>query len=142
MADGSLARFLHEGRNQQFWLRVGLFLSGINGALAVMGLALGYHGVAINPNWIAQDIQLAAQFQLWHSLALLALILLGREVGINNVGSVMLMFEIGILCFSGGLYAIGFFHAEWGGKIAPYGGVAFMIGWLLLALMAFKRVRS
>ena len=141
MADGSLARFLSRGSNQLLWLRVGLFLAGLNGAMAIMGLAIGFHGGAINPDWVLMDIEQAAQMQMIHALAILALAALVREFNCACMGIIMLIFLIGIICFCGGLYAAGFYHEELGVKIAPYGGAAFILGWLWIAAMGFKRAR-
>lgn len=141
MADGSLSRFLTKGNNHQLWQRLGLVLAGINGAMAVMGLALGYHGAVINADWVLMDITIAAQFQMIHALAILALAALAREFSCACVGMIMLIFMLGIIGFSGGLYAVGFWHEAWGAKIAPYGGVAFIIGWLWLGALGFKQMR-
>ena len=43
-------------------------------------------------------------------------------------------FLIGILVFSGSLYALAFTNLKWLGAITPIGGVSFMVGWMWLAL--------
>ncbi|MDI9350296.1 MAG: DUF423 domain-containing protein [Candidatus Symbiobacter sp.] len=142
MADGSLSRFLTKGSNHRVWLRLGLFLAGVNGAMGLMGWALSYHGAAINPHWGLAEIDLASRMQFFHALAFLALAILAREFRCACVGLIMILFLIGIMCFCGGLYGIGFFQAEWGTKITPYGGAAFIFGWLWLVALSFKKFRN
>ena len=43
------------------------------------------------------------------------------------------LFVIGIVFFSGSLYVMAFTGQRWLGAVTPIGGVAFIIGWLLLA---------
>ena len=47
-------------------------------------------------------------------------------------------FSIGILVFSGSLYALAYLNLKWLGAITPIGGVSFMVGWLWLASARFK----
>jgi len=44
----------------------------------------------------------------------------------------------GIVLFSGSLYALSISGVKWLGAITPFGGSAFLIAWLLLALFAFR----
>jgi uncharacterized membrane protein YgdD (TMEM256/DUF423 family) len=46
------------------------------------------------------------------------------------------LFVAGIVIFSGSLYALTLTGVRWLGAITPFGGVAFLLGWLLLALAA------
>ena len=45
---------------------------------------------------------------------------------------------LGIVIFSGSLYLLVFTRTSWLGAITPLGGVAFLAGWLLLALAAWR----
>ena len=51
-------------------------------------------------------------------------------------------FLIGIVLFSGSLYLLALTNARWLGVITPFGGVAFLVGWLWLALVPGPRVES
>ena len=42
------------------------------------------------------------------------------------------LFILGILLFSGSLYVVSLAGIRWMGAVTPVGGLAFMIGWLLL----------
>ena len=48
------------------------------------------------------------------------------------------LFIAGIAVFSGSLYLMTFTGARWLGAITPIGGVAFIAGWLCLALAAWR----
>lgn len=92
----------------------------------------------------------AVQMQGWHVAALLATgLLLERQVG--DAGRWLLRlagvaFGIGIACFCGGVYALGFaVGQDWArvvGHAAPVGGSLLMLGWLLLALGCVGRRRG
>ena len=45
---------------------------------------------------------------------------------------------VGIVLFSGSLYALSISGIKWLGAITPFGGSAFLIAWLLLALFALR----
>jgi len=47
---------------------------------------------------------------------------------------------VGILLFSGSLYVMALSGVRALGIITPLGGVAFLVGWLLLTLAAWKNV--
>ncbi|MBD1575100.1 MULTISPECIES: DUF423 domain-containing protein [Vibrio] len=47
-------------------------------------------------------------------------------------------FIIGILCFSGSLYALALTGIKWFGPITPLGGVFFMLGWIIFTLSVIR----
>jgi uncharacterized membrane protein YgdD (TMEM256/DUF423 family) len=49
------------------------------------------------------------------------------------------LFVAGTVLFSGSLYALALTGVRWLGAITPLGGVAFLAGWLCLALAASRR---
>jgi uncharacterized membrane protein YgdD (TMEM256/DUF423 family) len=51
---------------------------------------------------------------------------------------VAVCFTLGILLFSGALYAICFTGMTTWGAVAPLGGLLFMAGWLFLAFTVWK----
>jgi len=48
-------------------------------------------------------------------------------------------FALGIVLFSGSLYALAFKAPPGVGWVTPFGGAALMIGWLTLAFLATRR---
>ena len=49
------------------------------------------------------------------------------------------LFLVGIIIFSGSLYILSLSGIRWLGAITPIGGVAFLAGWLLLAVAMLSR---
>ena len=102
-------------------------LAVILGAFAAHGLkqSLGDYEKAI---W-----QTAVDYQVYHSLGILLVALIGRvfDIETNKIG--WLMF-IGILLFSGSLYALSLTGLKSLGMITPLGGLSFIIAWGWLAL--------
>jgi uncharacterized membrane protein YgdD (TMEM256/DUF423 family) len=81
--------------------------------------------------------QTGVSYQMYHALALLAVgSLLAR---FSTDGSVWLnasgwLFVAGSVLFSGSLYLLALSGTTWLGAITPLGGVAFLLGWLALAV--------
>ncbi len=50
-------------------------------------------------------------------------------------------FLVGVLIFSGTLYALAFTEIRWLGAITPIGGVALIVGWFALAFAAGPGVK-
>ena len=118
--------------------RVFISLGGLSGCLAVAAGAFAAHALRerLSPE-LLDVFQTGATYQMYHALALLAVgILLARfSVG----GSAWLsvagwLFLGGTILFSGSLYALALSGTRWLGAITPIGGVAFLLGWLALAV--------
>ncbi len=118
--------------------RIWVAFAALNGAIAVGAGAYASHGLAGDPR--AQDLfRLAGQYQMWHALALVGLVVLARRAGgparlaLRAAGW---LFVAGILLFSGTLYAIALSGPLAIAMTAPLGGTAFMLGWVVVALAA------
>lgn len=115
---------------------VGL-MAGLAGASAVALGAFGAH--ALRGVLDERGVELwrtAVNYHFWHALALcLALGFLGQPYRRRTLVS----FGVGIVLFSGSLYALALGAPRWLGAITPVGGVAFIAGWLLLGLGVAKR---
>ena len=48
------------------------------------------------------------------------------------------LFIIGIILFSGSLYALSLTNQRWLGTVTPFGGLAFLVGWFCLGLAAWR----
>ncbi|MFO0909584.1 MAG: DUF423 domain-containing protein [Isosphaeraceae bacterium] len=86
----------------------------------------------------AATFQTGVEYHFYHVAALLAVGLLslhlnGPRTSLNVAGWAFL---VGILVFSGSLYILGVTGIRWLGAITPLGGVAFLVGWVALALAA------
>ncbi|HLU77574.1 MAG TPA: DUF423 domain-containing protein [Burkholderiales bacterium] len=109
------------------------------GAFAGMtGVMLGAFGAHALRGKLAPDLlsvyQTAVQYQFWHALALLAIGALAfhlpASAPLRWSGYAM---ALGILLFSGSLYALAFSGVRPLGMITPFGGITWIIGWALLA---------
>ncbi len=113
---------------QRHWL----VLAGFFGLTATMLGAYGAHGLAatgIVPSLLAA-FNTAVQYQFFHALALVVLGLCGvRGKVITFAGAV---FVLGILGFSGSIYAMVLLGSKGLGLITPAGGLCFMLGWAAL----------
>lgn len=77
-------------------------------------------------------------YQLVHTLALLAVALLAVQIPGRLMTWAGISFVIGILLFSGSLYLLTLTGVTQLGIITPFGGLAFLIGWLMLGLAAWR----
>ncbi|OYD82468.1 hypothetical protein CHT98_20790 (plasmid) [Azospirillum brasilense] len=116
--------------------RLWVAFAALNGAVAVGAGAYASHGLAGDPR--GQELfRLAGQYQMWHALALVALVALLRTADGPARLALRLsgwLFVAGILLFSGTLYATATSGPLPIAMTAPTGGSAFILGWLILAL--------
>lgn len=80
-------------------------------------------------------------YHLVHALALLAVGLMAAAPATGDRPSRALTvagwsFTLGVVVFSGSLYAMSLGAPRWFGAITPLGGVAFLVGWVSLARAA------
>ena len=112
-------------------------LAALSALMAVAAGAFGAHGLRarLGPESLA-IFETAARYQMYHALGLFAVSwAVSRWPGILPQWSGWL-FVAGTLLFSGSLYALALTGLRWLGAITPLGGVAFLAGWLCLALSA------
>jgi len=102
--------------------------------------ALGAHGLSAR-GLSAEQIaswQTAVQYLLIHAVALLAL-----GIGIRLDGSPWLAWSaiawmIGVILFSGSIFMLVLGGPRWFGPLTPVGGVALIIGWLMVIVGALR----
>jgi uncharacterized membrane protein YgdD (TMEM256/DUF423 family) len=78
----------------------------------------------------------AALYHLIHAVALLAVALAGTRLPAGRV--VCWLWTIGIVIFAGSLYLLAVTGTGWLGAITPFGGAAFLTGWLILVVTGVK----
>ena len=77
-----------------------------------------------------------ARYQMYHALAIVLCAVLASSVaGARTAGW---MFQAGIVLFSGALYALALTDVKVLGAITPLGGLAFLAGWVWLAISALR----
>jgi uncharacterized membrane protein YgdD (TMEM256/DUF423 family) len=117
-----------------------LFLAAIAALLAVAMGAFGAHALrtALTADMMAV-YHTAVNYHMWHALGLGLVALLSlhypQSLLLRWAGWLMC---VGIVLFSGSLYALSISGIKWLGAITPFGGSAFLIAWLLLALFALR----
>ncbi len=102
--------------------------------------AFGAHGLRgrVSPEMLSVW-QTGVLYHLVHALGLLLVGILCRLLpGMALARAAGWMLLVGILLFSGSLFAMTLTGLRVFGAITPIGGVAFLIGWLLLAAAALR----
>jgi uncharacterized membrane protein YgdD (TMEM256/DUF423 family) len=108
-------------------------LVGLAGASAVLLGALGAHSLqGVLDARHHQIWETAVQYQFWHALALTVAVAWGRHGRARSLA--IAGFAAGIVLFSGSLYALALAAPRWIGLVTPFGGVAFVIGWVALGV--------
>jgi uncharacterized membrane protein YgdD (TMEM256/DUF423 family) len=118
------------------------FVGGsLAGGLAVGLGAFGAHALRAhfqaNPD-LHSNYLTAVNYQFVHGLALLAVASAQDRWPSPTLHWAGYSFILGILVFSGSLYALSLTGTRVWGAITPIGGVAFLLGWALLALTAWR----
>ncbi|MBE9054480.1 MULTISPECIES: DUF423 domain-containing protein [Sphaerospermopsis] len=116
-----------------------LTIAAIFGGLSVAAGAFGAHALREKVSERMLEIfDTGARYQMYHALALfLVAILISRfETPPITLLFSGWLFIIGVVIFSGSLYAITFSGIKSLGAIAPLGGVSLMAGWGALAITA------
>ncbi len=114
-------------------------LVGFAGASAVLLGAFGAH--ALRNVLDAAHYELwhtAVEYHFWHALALAIAVGVGQG---KTLRAAVVAFVIGIVLFSGSLYALALGAPRWTGIVTPVGGLAFVIGWIALGLTLHRRCR-
>ncbi len=82
-------------------------------------------------------MQTATQYQLVHAVAMLAIWPLLSESAALPRWS-LIAFALGVLLFSGSLYALALSGVRALGAITPLGGLLLLVGWCLLLIHALR----
>ena len=121
-------------------MKLFIILGSLN---ALIGVALGAFGAHGLKTKVAPEMltvwNTAVQYHLIHALGLLLIGILFHLMPnaplIKTAGWAILL---GIVLFSGSLYALVLTGTKPLGIITPIGGVAFLVGWLLIAIAAWR----
>jgi len=120
------------------WIAIGAVLA----AAAVGAGAIGTHFLRETlelPQRELETYDVAVRYQMVHAIGLIIVgaLLTGRRSRWLNAAAAC--FAAGILLFSGGLYAWLFTCITAFVHVVPVGGLAWIVGWLLLAIGAISR---
>jgi uncharacterized membrane protein YgdD (TMEM256/DUF423 family) len=117
-----------------------IFLGSINALLVIVFGAFGAHALKARiPPETMEIYQTGIQYHFYHAIGLFIIAFVALHLPksgyVKWCGWMML---VGIILFSGSLYAISLGGMRWLGMITPIGGTAFVIAWALLAIGILK----
>jgi uncharacterized membrane protein YgdD (TMEM256/DUF423 family) len=112
-----------------------LFIGAVLGMLAVMLGAFGAHGLEkLVDARMLQRFHTGVEYQFYHALVLLLVGVLQARMQHRLLDYAGYAFTTGVVLFSGSLYLYVLTGITAIAIITPFGGTAFIVGWLLLAL--------
>ena len=117
-----------------------LALGALSGGIAVALGAFAAHALKarLDPQLLV-TFETGARYQMYHALALLAVGLLAGRASSRLLAASGAFFVVGTVLFSGSLYALALTGTRGLGAITPFGGVAFLAGWLCLGWAVWRR---
>ena len=120
--------------------RIFLAIAAAFGGISVILGAFASHALKDRLSDRALEIwETGTKYQMYHALALiLVALLLSRMSDSTPLTIAGYSFVAGIVLFSGSLYALSLSGIKILGAITPIGGVAFITGWICLAIAALS----
>ena len=115
-------------------------VGAVAGALAVALGAFGAHALRASLDVAAsQTWHTAVEYQFWHALALLAA---ASAPPSRLRAAAAVLFAAGIILFCSSLYALALGAPRSIGTVTPFGGLAFIAGWLVLAAAFWRTAKQ
>lgn len=116
-----------------------LLLGACFAMLAVIFGAFGAHALEkMVPEQMLQRYHTGVDYQFYHAFALLITGLLQQYSTHRALKVAGIAFVLGILLFSGSLYAYALTGIKTFGMVTPLGGVAFIVGWISLITVIWQ----
>ena len=117
-----------------------LALAGVLLALATVFGAFGAH--ALKAQLTAERLQVyetGVRYHFFHALGLLGIGLTLRFADVPAVRWSAMLVIVGIVLFSGSLYALTFGAPRLFGIVTPLGGLALIVGWVCFAVGVWRQ---
>lgn len=115
--------------------------TGMSGFMAVALGAFGAHGLRSTVEPAMLDVwQTAVQYQMFHTLVLLFILMACSMQPRALLKWAAGLLVGGILLFSGSLYVLVLSGIKGLGVVTPFGGVLFLLGWLVLSFVLVQWV--
>ncbi len=113
-------------------------LGALSAGISVAAGAFGAHALRarVSPDLLAV-FETAARYQMYHALGLVAAAW-ATERAPGAAAWAGWLFVAGTVLFSGSLYALALSGVRALGAITPFGGIAFIAGWIALAVAALR----
>ena len=116
-------------------------MASASGLLAVSLGAFGAH--ALNALLVANGrldtYELAVRYHFYHTLALLAVAILMDKFRVTGLKVSASLFVIGMILFSGSLYALCLLNISRLAIITPVGGIFLIAGWTTLFISVLRK---
>ena len=118
--------------------RTFLWIGALAAFIGVAFGAFGAHGLRgrLSPESL-NVFETGVRYQMYHAFAIFVVAIALTRFGGWSVRAAGWLFTLGIIVFSGSLYALALTGVRTFGAITPIGGLAFLIGWVCLAVAAF-----
>lgn len=121
------------------WIIVSAILAGLSVALG----AFAAHGLQGQLSSSSLDaFKTGVHYQFMHALAILAIGIWTLHESSQPVQgwltASMIAWLIGVILFSGSLYGLTLAGWRWLGPVTPLGGLSFLTGWIILAVVAWR----
>lgn len=121
-------------------MRLWLTLGAASAFLSVAAGAFGAHALKarLTPDLLV-IFETGARYHMYHSLGLIAIGLLAQQRPSALLEGAGWAFAVGLVLFSGSLYALALSGVRALGAITPLGGLGFLVGWALFAVAAWRQ---
>jgi len=115
---------------------------GLGALLAGIAVGLGAFGAhALKTSLSPEDLvtfETGVRYQMYHALALLGTAWAAGRWESSLIEWSGWLFVLGIVVFSGSLYILVLTGQRWLGAVTPLGGLALILGWVLLGLTVLR----
>jgi uncharacterized membrane protein YgdD (TMEM256/DUF423 family) len=122
-----------------FLMKILLIFAAFSAMFSVVLGAFAAHGLKSKlSETLLNTFQTGVQYQMYHSLAVILLVILYRQMPQSLLLYSSGFMLAGIILFSGSLYMLALTQIKWFGPVTPLGGICFIVGWALLIAAALK----
>jgi uncharacterized membrane protein YgdD (TMEM256/DUF423 family) len=111
-----------------------LQLAALAAGLAVVLGAFGAHGLAERLGPRLSVYHTAVEYHFYHALGLAVIAFVHDRLPAAPIRAAGWLMVAGMLLFCGSLYVLSLSGLGWLGIVTPFGGLAFIAGWILLAV--------
>ena len=120
--------------------RTFLWIGALAAFIGVAFGAFGAHGLRgrLSPESL-NVFETGVRYQMYHAFAIFVVAIALTRFGGWSVRAAGWLFTLGIIVFSGSLYALALSGQRWLGAVTPLGGAAFIAGWIVLAYALWAR---
>lgn len=123
------------------WSKPLIIIASLSAMIATLLGAFAAHGLShFFTEYQMRIFQTGVLYQFIHSLAVLFIGILLFHIKHRFIQMSGLFFLVGIVLFSGSLYVLSLLQFTALGMVTPFGGLAFILGWCLLAVGVYQSV--